>query len=129
MLFQVFVLYFPKLKWKLIIIVYSDSFSLVVIVGDVKWWSPGYCSIPLFWIVNPIQIYHKYMIDNPNPNPIFKIDWQSNPNPITIQLFLEKDTGQQILNGQDLWCNHGIPMRHLLSTYNLTYKLIVWKFW
>ena len=25
------------------------------------------------------------MIDNPNPNPIFKMDWQSNPNPITIQ--------------------------------------------
>ena len=25
------------------------------------------------------------MIDNPNPNPIFTMDWQSNPNPITIQ--------------------------------------------
>jgi hypothetical protein len=42
------------------------------------------------------------MIDNPNPNPIFKMDRQSNPNPITIQLFLEEDIGQQILNGQVL---------------------------
>jgi len=42
------------------------------------------------------------MIDNPNPNPIFKMDWQSNPNPITILLFLEKDIGKQILNGQVL---------------------------
>jgi len=25
-----------------------------------------------------------------NPNPLFKMDGQSNPNPITIQLFLEK---------------------------------------
>jgi len=32
----------------------------------------GYCSIRLFWIVNPIQIHHKYEIDN--PNPIFKKD-------------------------------------------------------
>jgi len=49
---------------------------------------PGYCSIRLFWIVNPIQIHHKYVVDNPN----FKIDWQSNSNAITItiQLFLEK---------------------------------------
>jgi hypothetical protein len=27
---------------------------------------------PLFWIVNTIQIHHKYAIDN--PNPIFKMD-------------------------------------------------------
>ncbi len=27
---------------------------------------------------------------NPNPNPNFKMDWQSNPNPITIQLFFGK---------------------------------------
>jgi len=33
---------------------------------------PGYCSIQLFWIVNPIQIYFKYVIYN--PNPIFKMD-------------------------------------------------------
>jgi len=39
-----------------------------------------------FWIENPIQIHHKYVIDNP----------------IQIQLFLEKDIGQQILNGQVL---------------------------
>jgi len=32
----------------------------------------GYCSIRLFWIVNPIQINHKYVIDN--PNQIFKMD-------------------------------------------------------
>jgi hypothetical protein len=25
------------------------------------------------------------MIENPNPNPLFKMDCQSNPNPITIQ--------------------------------------------
>ncbi len=50
----------------------------------------GYCSIQFFWIVNPIQIHHKYMIDIPNPNPIIKMDWQSNPNPITIQLVLKK---------------------------------------
>jgi len=53
----------------------------------------GYCSIWLFWIVNPIQIHHKYVIDNPNPNPIFKMDWQSNPDPFTIQQYLEKDKG------------------------------------
>ncbi len=56
---------------------------------------------PIFLINNPIQIHHKYVIDN--PNPIFKMDWQSNPNPISIQLFLKKDKGQQILNGQVLW--------------------------
>ncbi len=32
-----------------------------------------------FLIVNPIQIHHKYVIDN--PNPIFTMNWQSNPNP------------------------------------------------
>jgi hypothetical protein len=53
-------------------------------------------------LLKPIQINHKYMIDDPNPNSNFKLDWQSNPNPITIQLFLEKDIGQQILNGQVL---------------------------
>jgi hypothetical protein len=42
------------------------------------------------------------VIKNPNPNPIFKMDGQSNPNPITIQLFLVKEIGQQILNGQVL---------------------------
>jgi len=53
-----------------------------------------------FLIVNPIQILHKYVIDD--PNPIFIIDCQSNPNQISIQLFLEKDIGQQIINGQVL---------------------------
>jgi hypothetical protein len=33
-----------------------------------------------FRIVNPIQIQHKYMIENPNLKPLLK-----NPNPITIQ--------------------------------------------
>jgi len=42
-----------------------------------------------FWIiVNPVQIHQKYVI--------------ANPNPITIQQFLEKDMGQQIFNGQVL---------------------------
>ena len=45
---------------------------------------------PIFWIVNPIQIHLKNMIENPNPNPLFKMDLQSNPNPITIQQHLEK---------------------------------------
>jgi len=31
------------------------------------------------------------VIENPNPNPIFKMDGQSNANLITIQQFLEKD--------------------------------------
>jgi len=78
----------------------------------------GYCSIQFFWIVNPIKIHHKYVIDNPNPNPILKLDWQSNPNRITIQPFLEKDIGQQIL--KVLWWNHGIPR----SSYLLTTLLI-----
>ncbi len=65
------------------------------------------------------------MIDN--PNPIFKMDWHSSPNPITIQLFLEKEVGQQIFNGQVLLWNPGIPKKHLSSTYNLTDALIVWK--
>jgi len=39
---------------------------------------------------------------NPNPNPIFEIDLQSNPNQITIQLYSEKDIGQQVLNSQVL---------------------------
>ncbi len=44
----------------------------------------GYCSIFLFfWIVNPIQIYYKYMIDNPNPNSLLKTNRQSNPNIIS----------------------------------------------
>ncbi len=34
----------------------------------------GYCTIQFFWIVNPIQINHKYVIVNPNPNPLFKMD-------------------------------------------------------
>ncbi len=76
---------------------------------------PGYCSIRFYWIINSIQIHNKYVIVNPNP--------------ITIQLFWEKDIGQQILNGHVLWWNHGIPKEHLLSAYNLTYKLIVRKFW
>jgi len=86
---------------------------------------PGYCSIRFYWIINPIQIHNKCAIVNPNPNPIFKMDWRFNPNPITIQLFWEKDIGQQILNGQVLWWNYGISKEHLLSAYNLTYKLIV----
>jgi len=28
---------------------------------------------PDFFTVNPIQIQHRYVIENPNPNPIFKI--------------------------------------------------------
>jgi hypothetical protein len=27
-----------------------------------------------FFIVNPIQIQHKNMIENPNPNPLFKMN-------------------------------------------------------
>jgi len=34
---------------------------------------------PFFWIVNPIQIYKKYVIDD--PNLLFKMDGQSS-NPI-----------------------------------------------
>jgi hypothetical protein len=34
----------------------------------------GCCSIRFFWIVNPIQIHRKYVIVNPNPNPLFKMD-------------------------------------------------------
>jgi len=49
-------------------------------------------------LLNPIFLDCQF---NPNPSQI--CDWQSNPNPITIQLLLEKDIGQQILNGQVLW--------------------------
>ncbi len=28
---------------------------------------------PIFWIVNRIQIYHKYVIDNPNPKSDFGV--------------------------------------------------------
>ncbi len=45
-------------------------------------------------------------------------------NPIQIQIWLEKRY-KQIINGQVLWWNHGIPKSHLFSTYNLTEKLIV----
>jgi len=48
---------------------------------------------PIFWIFNPIQIHQKYLIDSPNPNPIFKM------YSIQIQIIFEKDVGQQILNG------------------------------
>ncbi len=44
-----------------------------------------------------IQFFWINMFDN--PNPIFKMDCHSY-DPIRIQLFLEKDMGQQILNGQ-----------------------------
>jgi hypothetical protein len=55
----------------------------------------GFCSIHFLWIVNPIQIQHKHMIEN--PNPLFKMDLQSNPNPITIQLLDKKNKRQQTL--------------------------------
>jgi hypothetical protein len=38
-----------------------------------------------FWIVNLSQIHDKYVSDNPNPYPLFKMDWQSNHNP-TIKI-------------------------------------------
>jgi len=72
----------------------------------------GYCSIRFFWIVNPIQIQFSKWIDNQNP--------------ITIQPFLEKDIGQQILNGQvtmefpitiqytKLDCNPAIPWTFII---------------
>ncbi len=64
--------------------------SLLLSFSAIKWsiLSTGCCSIQFFRIVNPIQIHHKYVIDNPNPNPLFKMDWQSNPIP--MQHFLEK---------------------------------------
>jgi hypothetical protein len=29
---------------------------------------------PIFWIDNPFQIHHKYVIVNPNPDSFFKMD-------------------------------------------------------
>jgi hypothetical protein len=57
----------------------------------------GYCSIRFFWIVKPIQIYHKYVINNPNPN--FKMDGQSNHNPTIIG---KRYRAVNFLNGQIL---------------------------
>ena len=56
----------------------------------------GYCSIQFFWIVNPIQIHDKYVIDNQNPNQLSITDWQSNPDPIAIQPLVEKFMGANI---------------------------------
>ncbi len=97
---------------------------LLILFKNWKWDSKTVGAVDRL-LLNPIQIHHKYVIDN--PNPIFKLDWQFNPNPITIQPFLEKDIGQQILKVS--WWSHGIPKRHLLSTHNLTVQLIVGKFW
>ena len=36
------------------------------------------------WIDNPIQIHCKFVIDNSNSSPHFKMDWQSNRNPHLI---------------------------------------------
>ncbi len=71
----------------------------------------------------------KHTIAQSNPNPSQICHWQSKSksdfqNGLTIQsksnhnptIFGKR---QQILNGQVLWCNHGIPKRHLLSTYTL----------
>jgi hypothetical protein len=60
-----------------------QNFARMVDLGPNLYNSKNYewsgCSQSDFWIVNPIQIHHKNVIDNPNP--------------ITIQLFLEKIKG------------------------------------
>jgi len=88
---------------------YNSHFGL-------KWW----CIVRL--LLNPIFFDWQ---SNPNPSQI--CDWQSKSksdfqNELTIQsksnynptIFGKRD---QILNGQVLWCNHGIPK--FLSTYTL----------
>ncbi len=44
---------------------------------------------PFVWIVNPIQVHLKFMIDNPKQNSLFILDWQYNPNQITIETALK----------------------------------------
>jgi hypothetical protein len=53
----------------------SELFALVKFSGTIQTFGEtGFCSIQFFWIVNPIQIHCKYVIVNPNPNPLFKTD-------------------------------------------------------
>ena len=40
---------------------------------------------PIFWIVSLIHIQYKSVIEHSNPNSLFKMDWQSNSNPIQSQ--------------------------------------------
>ncbi len=70
--------------WKKIVAMRTPLNGIILGKVNVTKWA-GYCLIRFFWIVNQIQIHHKYVIDN--PNQIFKMVWQSNPKPITIQRY------------------------------------------
>ena len=85
------------------------SFYLLLFLGipskpKLNLGSIGYCSIWFFGL----SIKAKSNFQNG-----FTIESKSNHNPT---IFGKR---QQILNGQVLWCNHGIPKRHLISTYTL----------
>ncbi len=86
----------------------------------------GCWSIQFFRIVNPIQIQYKYVIDN--PNPLFKMDWQSNPNPITIQHLLEKFQRKKNIESS-LEGKYVIPKGGILFSSHLNSQTFLWKLW
>jgi hypothetical protein len=88
----------------------------------------GYSSVRFFldWKSNPTHIHCKNVIYN--PNPLFKVNWQSNPNPITILLFLEMIIRAVNIKQPNFMKKQGISKRHLFINLQLYHKLIIWKF-